>query len=158
MSLLTDLVDAGSTDIVRLVPVPSDPLGYGTDLSCATDLTPDLAEVDPDSVQGMGESIIRFLTAERDSIPDAPGRGFNVFRMILTGMTPEKMSEDETAISAEVQQDDRFASATATVTLVAQRKISIRISVVPVDPALAPFDLVVAVSDGELLYQLLTAP
>lgn len=156
MSLLTDLIDADIAALERIVPVPTGELGYGVDLSCVTDLTPDLKEVDPNSVQGMGESVIRFLTAERDSIPDAPGRGFNIYRLLASGLTPDDIHNAQAAISAEVEEDDRFESATATLEVVGLKSIKIAIRIVPVDPALGAFDLILAVSDGELLYDLVS--
>jgi hypothetical protein len=44
----------GIAELVRLVPAPTAPLGYGVDLHCTTDIRDDLAEVDPFSIRSTG--------------------------------------------------------------------------------------------------------
>lgn len=157
MSILSDAIAAETAVQARLVPVQVEPFEYGTDLSCVSDLTPRLDEVDPNSVQGMGESIVRFLTSERDSIPDAPGRGWNIYRLLAANLSPSGIANAQRAIESEITQDDRYDNAVATVSYVGKTAI-INVRVTPVDLALGPFDLIVAVpEDGTILYELMRA-
>jgi len=156
MSLL-DIINAEIAALDSLVPVPAEPFGYGTDLSCVSDLTPDMREVDPNSPQAIGESVVRFLTTERDSIPDAPGRGRNIYRLLNRPLSADDIIAEQSGISSEVLLDDRIDSATVDLTVVGRGSISIVIRITPVDPTLGGFDLVLAVTDGETLFTLLNA-
>lgn len=157
MTIVDDQIAAEIASLAQVVPVPdANSLGYGVDLSCVTDITPDLAEVDPESAQGIGEMAVRFLTVERDSVPDAPGRGYNIFRLLLAGSSVDVINNAQTAISNEVEQDDRIASSTTVVVVTGLKQLSITISIVPQDPTLGPFDLVLAVSDGVVLFDLVS--
>lgn len=156
MTILDDI----RTDIAqleKLVPTPTEPFGYGVDLACVDDLTEDMQEVDGFSRQGLAESCIRFLTTDRDSIPDAPGRGWNVRRLLNRAFTASELAAQEGLAAAELEQDDRIVSATVTLEIVRKtRTVNMHFTVEAEDPALGTFEFTAAVTDGDALLELLS--
>lgn len=142
----------------RIVEPPSGALGYGVDLSCVSDLEDDMREVGPDSPEGIMQSVIRFLTTDRDSIPDAPGRGWNLRRLLNRAYTAAELEAQEGLASQEAEQDDRIASATVTLEINTRlRSVKARVRIVPRAPGLRPFDFIASVTDGETHAELLRA-
>jgi hypothetical protein len=138
------------------VPQPVEPLGYGVDLVCVDDLTEALDEEDPESVEGIMHSCVRFLTTDRDSIPDAPGRGYNVRRLLNRAFTGPELEAEQGLAMAELEQDDRIQRATVVFEInYATRAIKVRFHVVPRSLALQPFDFVASVTDGASHLELL---
>jgi hypothetical protein len=155
VSILSD-IQAEIATLTKLVPTPQEPLGYGRDLVCVTDLTADMLEEDPESPVGIMNAAIRFLTTDRDSIPDAPGRGWNVRRLLNRAFTTAELLAQEGMIMGELEQDDRIDTATAKLELnYAARSVQIRIQIKPRALALQPFDFIVAVTDGAAHWELL---
>jgi hypothetical protein len=154
MTLFSDFCDAEIATLERLVPTPVEPFGYGNDLSCVTDLTADLAEVDPFSIQGLAETAVRFLTSERDSIPDAPGRGYNVRRLLNRALTPLEIIAQEGLIAAELEQDeDRFEEVSASLVLTG-RSLAVTFTIQPSAlTGLEAFSFVLAVTDSTTLIE-----
>jgi len=152
---ILDAIDAEIATLAQIVPLPSGDLGYGVDLSCVTDVTPMLDETDPNSVRGIGEMAIRFLISERGSIPDAPDRGYNIYRLLAKAMSADDIQAEQRAISNEVIQDDRIASADTSMLLVTRTQLQLRVSCVPSDLSLGPFDLIIAIADGETSFDIL---
>lgn len=153
-NVVQDFIDAEIAQLQRLVPLQVAPYGYGSDLSCATDLTEDMAETDPESVQGIAEMLVRFLTVERDSVPDAPGRGFNIYRLVREGQTPESIRTAQAQIVNEATEDDRIETATCTITVAGLKKLDINVRCTPVDKALGNFELVLGVTPDDVLFNL----
>ncbi len=157
MSLVLDAIAEKTARLTRLVPTPLAPFGYGVDLSCVTDLTEDMAEVDPFSYQGIAESVLRFLISDRDSIPDAPGRGHNLRRLLNRAMTALELQAEEGLIETELEQDDRITAADATLT-VAGRRVVVRLKLTPNVQGLDLFTFTVAVEgDGKAFLEGLKA-
>ena len=157
MTLLDD-IRAEIATLEKLVPTPAEPLGYGVDLSCVDDLTEAMLEVDANSRQGIAEHSVRMLTTERDSIPDAPGRGWNIRRLLNRAYTNSELRAQEGLAAAELEQDDRIESATVTMTITrATRSIRMHVQITPRDVAFGPFAFIITVnSDGEAFLELLS--
>lgn len=148
MSYLTEqIARVAAANYVHLVPAVEGELGYGRDLSCVTDLTPNCDEVDPNSFQGIGEHAFRMLTADRDSIPDAPGRGYNVAKLLNAGMTTRDRRAQEGFIRAEVSQDDRIAELEVDCSI-RGREVEVKIHITPENPAVKAFDLILVVAEN----------
>lgn len=149
-----DHMTAELTEIARLVPVPPTPYGYGRDLSCRYDLTATLAETDPESVDGIAESILRRLQTPPgwlDQIGDNPNYGCDVIGLLNAGVTPVDLRAKEAEIKADCMSDDRIASLTVSVLSSDDRTIDIRMFVEPRSPALATFTLTFAATDSAVL-------
>lgn len=157
MTILAD-IRAQLAQQTRIVEPPTGALGYGIDLSCVDDLDENMREVDPESPEGIMQSVIRFLTTDRDSIPDAPGRGWNLRRLLNRAYTAAALEAQEGLAAQEVEQDDRIASSSVTLTVnLALRSVKARVRIVPRAPGLVPFDFITTVTDGETLAELLRA-
>lgn len=154
--VVQDFIAAEIAKLERIVPVPLAPFGYGTDLSCVSDVTADFAETDPESIQGIAEMLVRWLTTDRGSNPDAPDRGFNIRRLLGKGMTVDEIRSAKAQITNEATEDDRLASVVPTLDLIGLKQIKVHLLCVPRDPALGDFELVVAVTPDETIYELLT--
>jgi hypothetical protein len=138
----------------RLVDVPVAPLGYGTDISCTSDLSARMDEVDPFSVVGLSEAIVRRLDCPRGALPDDADYGMDLRGMLNRGTTADEIRSLAGRIRSEIQKDDRIESAAVTVTP-SSTGSSLRVSLVitPVDARLGGFRLVVAVTDAALLLE-----
>jgi hypothetical protein len=151
--LVLDAIAASTAELTRLVPVPTGPLGYGTDLSCVEDVTEDLAEVDPFSPQAIGEALLRRLTTPRGQLPDDPNYGMDLRGYCNRGVPTGELREIAGQIRSEVTKDDRVEDVSVVVTVPALNAMSVRIDVTPADPSLDPFTLTFAVTSGQLLLE-----
>lgn len=152
--LVLDAIAEEIASLVRLVPTPTAPLGYGRDLSCTRDLTETLDEVDPFSIQAIQEAAIRRLKTRRGELPDGGlpedlEYGWSVLSLLSRGLTPAEVRDAAGEIQSELTKDDRVASATVTLVQKSLKELSISIEIVPEDPNLGKFDFVlVATPDG----------
>jgi hypothetical protein len=147
---VTDYIAAETAKLVRLVPAPTGELGYGRDLSCLTDVTEALEEVDPASYAGIGQALFRRLITPRGALPDDPDYGFDVQGALNRGTTTAELRALEVQIRLETLKDDRVEDALVTVTIPALNELRILIMVTPADPSLTSFSLTFAVINGQL--------
>lgn len=161
MSTITDMLAAeNAASLPRdLVPRPVEPFGYSRDLSCTSDFTANFDEVDPNSREGIQEHLFRMLTTDKDSIPDAPGQGYNLRKIINKGMTRGELRAQEGIIQGEAVRDDRISKVRVELSINLQTRdnpIKVKIFVTPEDPAVQPFDFVFAIADsGEAMLEAL---
>ena len=142
-------IDAELAKLERLVPQPVGELGYGTDLSCVSDLTPDLAEVDPFSMQAIGEAAIRRLTTARGTLSDARDYGIDVRMYCNRATTREEIQELTARCALELAKDDRIDSATVTATQEPLAyTMTLSVLIVPASPTLNPFTLTFGVTSA----------
>lgn len=90
-------------------------LGYGNDLSCVTDLTATMEEVDPDSGAGVAEMTIRRVTTPRGMVIDDLSWGIDLRGYLNHGTTALELSNMESSVRTEVERDDRIVTAPVTV-------------------------------------------
>lgn len=139
---------------VRVVDVPVGALGYGVDLAFLDDITPDAAELAPDSAEGIGQDLYHRLSTRRGGLPpgDDKDYGFDLVGALHKGHTAKELTLLAAQIKAECLKDDRVAELTVTVTPSGGgRTLGVRLIVTPEDPAVGVFSLVLAVSDGGVL-------
>lgn len=141
--------------IVREAPVPTGPLGYGSDLSCTTDCTPDYAEVDPLSKRALGEALFRRLTTRRGSVLDDANLGTDTRQYLHRGVTARDMQTYRDEIVGECSKDDRVESSDCTMQyIVATRNLRFALTVHAVDSSIGVFTLTFAVAeDGAALIE-----
>jgi hypothetical protein len=155
-SIVKEAIAAELAKLTREVPAPTEPLGYGRDLSCTDDVTDDLAEVDEFSYQGIGEAVVRRLTCPRGQLPDDPDYGLDIRSYCNRGVTANELRLLEPQISLELDKDDRIASSTVAVTTSdAGRTLGLTIEIVPADPDLVVFTLTLAVTDRTVILEAL---
>ena len=144
----------------RVVDTPTGDLGYGSDLSCTSDLAEDMAETDPTSPRGIAERIVRRLDTERGSLPatgsnvDDLNWGLDLKAELNRGQTTGDLQSLVSRIRAEVVDEDRVSAAIVRVELASGGKeMAVRVRVVPKDRSLGPFDLTLAVTSSAVLLE-----
>lgn len=142
-------IAAQLAELERLVPAPPAALGYGGDLSCVADLTPELAEVDPLTTRAIGEAVVRRLTTPRGTLPDDPDYGLDVRVYANRGTTLAELAELGGRCALELGKDDRIdEAAVAVVHAPAERSLAITVRITPASPTLNPFTLTFAATTG----------
>jgi hypothetical protein len=116
-------------------------LGYGTDLSCVSDLAFDFGELQPQSVRGIAEALVHRLTTPRGGLLDDATYGLDLRQYLNTGIaTPNGISDVSTAVRGECRKDDRVDDVTVTVDFTeATKLLDVRLTVLPVDVLLGAF-------------------
>lgn len=148
------VLDAIAASVAQLVPSNSparEPLGYGTDLSCAEDLPPTMDEVSGDQV--LAEAIVRRLTTPRGALPDVAGTdlrdmgfGLDLASSLNRGVTSQEIRALATQTRSEVLKDARLAGVSVTVTpSPAGDNLAVALRVEPANST-GPFNLVLAVT------------
>ncbi|HSC86381.1 MAG TPA: hypothetical protein VLC09_03895 [Polyangiaceae bacterium] len=155
-TIVQEAIAAMQAELAQTGPRPTAPLGYGSDLSCVRDLTDNMAEVDPMSVEALKQSLIRRLETRRGELPigDNPEDGeygWSIAALLSKGMTPAEIRDAAGEIQTELTKDDRVTPGGASVTLtqVSLKQLRISIQITPEDPTLGTFDFtLVATPDG----------
>lgn len=153
-----DAIEADLATIPREVDAPDDELGYGRDLSCVTDLTPDLDEVDPQSPQGIAEAICRRFISPRGCLIEDPDYGLDLRGICNKAITYEELRELADQAQAEAKKDDRVDHAEVTLDYDdITSTLTVDTLITPVDPTLGPFSFVFVVAeDGTPLLESVT--
>lgn len=157
-AIVLEAIAAELATLVRLVPTPEAPYGYGRDLSCVDDITETLEEVDPDSPLGVAQAVVRRLTTTKGTLPDEPDYGLNLRDFLNAGVPASDLPSLAGQIKLEVLKDDRVENALVTVSLPDTRSLGVTIQLTLYDPALQPFTLTLALTDSATLLQLEAAP
>lgn len=152
MSIVLDGIAREIATLSRAVDAPTGDLGYGTDLSCVTDVTPSMDEVDPQSTRAIGEALLRRYQTPRSKLADDPDYGLDCRGMLNRGITTTELRVLSAQVHGEAVKDDRVDSAIAEVTF-DDGALRVAIAVMPVDRTLGTFTLTFAVTDGGLLLE-----
>ena len=128
------VLDAIAADVAlleRVVPESSAELGYGTDLSCVSDLAEDLAEVDPESPRAIAEALIRRCTTPRGGLPDDPNYGIDLRAHCNRGVTRDELRDLASALRSEARKDDRIEDLEVTITEPARGELAVSMHITP---------------------------
>ena len=132
----------------RVVDAPVPPLGYGTDLSCITDLAEDLPEVDPASNHAIAEALIRRLITPRGALPGDSDYGFDLRGLLNRGVTLAELRAVTGQARNEVRKDDRVLDAKVSAAFTLQNStLSVSIEVTPTDIENGTFSFTFALTD-----------
>jgi len=131
MTLLHDFIAAQLALLPVVDRVAPQALGYGTDLSCVTDITPDAAEVDPMTPRAIGESLARRYISPRTSVLDDNAYGLDLRARLNTGQTQASLTGLRSQIRVEALKDDRVSDADVTLTFPSRSAMSVVIAVTP---------------------------
>jgi len=140
---MTQLTDAINEQIALLPIVPRvapTSLGYGTDLSCITDVTPNVDEVNPVSPTAIGQAVLRRLITPRGGVIDDHGYGFDLRAYCNHGVTNTDLRSIGARVRSECKKDDRVSDADVTMTYL-DRRLSVSILISPEDVARDDFAL-----------------
>jgi hypothetical protein len=100
----------------RIVDPPTGDLGWGSDISCATDLDEAASELPGTSPLILAQACIRRLDCGRGELPDDPSYGLDVRAMVNEGMPAIRLREIEGQIRGELEKDERIERIVAVVT------------------------------------------
>lgn len=160
-ALVLAAIAADIAALERTMDVPTtDALGYGVDISCTTDIEDDARDVDPMSIEGVSQSILRSLDCPVGGIYGDPEYvSLDLRSRLNRGVTIADVRSLADEIRSVITADDRISSASVTVTLEdAGRTLLVSIDVVPEEATrLTPFRLVLAATSAELLIQEMNA-
>lgn len=159
--VLRDALASGLAALSRVVAVPVPPLGWGRDLSCASDITPTLEEVDPSSTTGIAQATFRRWDCPRGALPPDTGKdsrdyGQDLRGALNRGTTDADLNALGGSLRTEATKDDRIAAVpkilfAPTRTSGANVSLAVTATLTPADPTLNAFDLILAVESGDLL-------
>lgn len=139
--------------LTRIVDVPGNqPLGYGIDLACVSDLTPTMDEVDPMTERAIGEAQARRLQTARGQLVYDQNYGTDVRGMLNRGYTDADLATLDTQIQNELAKDDRITNCEVTIDFTDRETLRV---VVISTHALSnqPFALTFWVTDGGVLIE-----
>lgn len=143
--------------LTRVADFPAAPLGYGVDISCVSDISPRMDEVDAFTVEGLSQALIRRQDCPRGALPDDPDYGIDVRGACNVGMTAGDVRALQGRIRNELKKDDRVADALVVVTpSPTGGTLSISETITPVDARLGTFKLVLAASSAAVLLEEMT--
>lgn len=140
--------------LTQVVSFPEAPFGYGTDISCATDLEDDVRDVDGRTTLALAQAVYRRLTCPRGALPDDPDYGIDLPGYANRGTTAAEVRSLAGQIRAELGKDDRIENTIVTVRPDNNaRTLRIEIAIAPYDPELEPFSLTLNASDAGVLIE-----
>ena len=149
--------DAIAADLATLTQVrafPVAPFGYGSDLSCASDLDPSMAEVDGGTTLALAQALARRLDTPRGSLPDDKNYGISLRSYLNRGVVDADLRSLGGQIKGELLKDDRVDQLTVIVTPNAVgSRLSVSLLVTPVGSRLGPFTLTLAATDAAVLIE-----
>ena len=131
MTLLQDFIAAQLARLPIVDRVAPQQLGYGVDLSCVTDITPDAAEVDPMTPRAIGESLARRFISPRTSVLDDNAYGLDLRARLNSGQTRSALTALRSQIRVECLKDDRVSDADVTLTFPSRAEMSVVIAITP---------------------------
>lgn len=154
MTLVTDAIAEGLAELERVQDHPVAPFGYGSDLSCSSDLTPSMLEVAGDSITALSQAIVRRLDCPRGALPDDADYGLDLRSYVNRGTTADEIRSLAGAIRNEVTKDDRIDRARVELTpSPTGSEIAIRLDITPIDQAIGGFSLTLSATSSAILLE-----
>jgi hypothetical protein len=157
MSIVKDAIAADVATLTRVVDPPVEPFGYGVDLSCVTDLTEALDEVDPNSTIAIAEALIRRLITPRGGLPDDADYGFNLRGHLNRGVTVADLRTLTGQVRSECRKDDRVDDVdVAAVYTLGNAGLRVTISVAPASIDLDSFSFTFSITDTTAVLEVIS--
>lgn len=144
-----ELVVSRTATLEPIGETPAGDLGFGSDLWCTDDITPDALELPGDDSRIVAQAAYRRLITPRGALIGEDDYGIDVTSYLHRGMNPQTQRELEGVIKGELLKDDRIdPSLSVVVAYPNPSRIDITITG---QTAIGPFDLVLALTDAGLL-------
>ncbi len=138
----------------RVVETPVAPFGYGSDLSCDSDLTEDMLELDGFETLVLAQALVRRLDCPRGALPDDKSYGIDLRSYCNRGTSGDDIRALGSRIRTELEKDDRVAAIAVTVTPASDgSSLAVQIAVTPVDTSFTSFTLTLAVTSAEVVLE-----
>jgi hypothetical protein len=154
---LAEIVDAATAEVEAEYPVPTGDPGFGSDISCADDISATMDEVSGDSSLAVAQSNYRRLSTPRGTLSDDEDYGLDLRAFLAKAMTPEQIQAIEGQIRGELGtgKDDRNESIDeVSVTEITPAEFAVEIRGTT---AAGPFRLTLNVTDSDVLLQEMVA-
>jgi hypothetical protein len=130
---------------------------YGSDIACGSDTDSMFSEDDGSTARSVALVAWRIVISDRDSIPDAPGEGFDVLSLVRRPATPTEQRMWPSLVQGALMLDERIATANVEFKQTATGTWEVTIEGTTSNDD--PFDLVGLLSpDTTILKQLMGAP
>ena len=139
-----DAIAASLALETRIVSTPTEPFGWGSDVSCAASLDPDMRELAGDDQTVLAQAIIRRLDTPRGQLPDDGEYGLSLRDMLSTGLTDSTRRSIAGRVHNELIKDDRLDTVSVVVESGVASELTLTITVTPVEGD--PFRMVLAAS------------
>lgn len=147
-------IAANLATLSRVVDAPSEPYGFGSDLSLSSDLTTTMSELRGDDPRVVLEAAARSIQCPTGGLLDDRSYGYDLVGALNRGMTTTQIREVEGRVRTAIVADDRIASATVTATpSPTGSSLTVAIRGVLADPAKTTFSLVLALTSSSALIQ-----
>lgn len=108
-ALLSARIAAGVAELSRVVDVPMEPFGFGSDLSCSTDLDPRV-ELSGDDPRVVLEAVARSLQCPTGGLVDDRAYGYDIVGALNRGLTADLIREIGGRVKVQVLADDRVGT------------------------------------------------
>ena len=152
--IVKDAIAASLALLEQATDFPVAPFGYGSDISCDSDVAPDVAEVDPFSTLALAEAIVRRLDCPRGQLPDDKDYGISIRAYANRGTTDAEIQSLAGQIQNEILKDDRVSALTVSVRPDSRgTNLLIILAIQPVDPLLGGFTLTLSATSAAILIE-----
>jgi len=114
-----------------VVSPSTDALGYGVDLDCWDDMSESMAELEPESPDGVAQALWHRLTTRAGSLEeldDDPDYGRSVFDVLHASMSNLELRAEQDLLRAECLKDDRVATCDVKLTQVGASEFELDVS------------------------------
>lgn len=151
---VADAIASYLEGLEQAVDTPVEPFGYGSDVSCVSDLDERMTELPGDSLLVLAQALARRLDCPRGALPDDPDYGIDLRGHCNRGVTTAEIRALAGQVRSELEKDDRVDRALVTVTpSPTGSSLRIEAAITPVDHRLGGFALTLAVTDAGLLLE-----
>lgn len=153
---MNDTVQAAiDAELAKIEPVITHavaPFGYGSDMSCDSDVDENARELDGFDPLVLAQAIVRRLDCPRGALPDDPGYGIDLRSRINKGMTAEDVRALGGQIRGEVLKDDRVSTLSVVMRPNSTGSlIQVELAVQPIDATIGSFTLTLSATIAEIL-------
>lgn len=124
-------------------------VGFGSDLSCVSDLDPYMVEVAEDDETGVSQALARRFQTGRGRLIDEPDYGLDLRQFARKGVRRIDPVAIAGMIRAEASKDDRVASVDVVVTENSDGRLEASLN--GATYAAGPFSLTMVVTDAEVI-------
>ena len=140
--------------LTQLVDFPTEPFGYGSDISCDSDVDPLVREVNGFTTLALAEALVRRLDTPRGSLPDDDDYGIDLRGLLNRGSVAADIQQLAGQIRAELAKDDRVDTLTVTVAPSSTGTVlRVEVAVQPVDAEIGGFTLTLSASSASVLLE-----
>lgn len=135
--------------------VPTAPYGYGSDISCSTDVAPRWTEI-TDSALIIAEHCVRRIDTP-NGLPDVDGWGISITEYCNRPTTRKELYELEGRIVSELIDDDRIDQIKVSIeSNTDYTELNVYVRIVPYDALTDDFTLLLSVTDTGVIIEEIT--